>query len=71
MSNIIINITIRHYRLPDNASNSKNTERKPHDNLSQTKQYSKKIYGYLAIVGSHTQIIYEWCLHVILDKFVG
>lgn len=71
MSNIIINITIRHCRLPDNASNRKNTERKPHDNLAQTKQYSKKIYGYLAIVGSHTQIIYEWCLLVILDKFVG
>ena len=44
MSNIIINITIRHYRLPDNASNRKNTERKPHDNLAQTKQYSKKKY---------------------------
>ena len=55
----------------NNASNRKNTERKPHDNLAQTKQYSKKIYGYLATIGSHTQIIYELCLLVILDKFVG
>ena len=32
---------------------------KPHDNPAQTKQYSQKIYGYLAIIGSHTQIVYE------------